>query len=167
MEILCPTCPACPISLRASKAFQFTCPGTRTSTLYTLIRCHRVWLLIMVCIKAGTINPLINQFIDKFHKNDYHCRFANNQTFDFCVCYFTVFTLSIQTPQLLTILCLKFEQVQFTIHCCVKNSWMSGKQCSPWWDDANVAFHLGLHCLLRPVCPNTYKSITYGRVILR
>ena len=34
-------------------------------------------------------------------------------------CYFTVFTFSIETPQLLTILYLKFEQVQFTTHCCV------------------------------------------------
>ena len=30
-----------------------------------------------------------------------------------------VITLSIQTPQLLTILYLKFEQVQFTTNCCV------------------------------------------------
>ena len=41
---------------------------------------------------------LINKLIDKFHKNDYHYRFADNRSFDFCVCYFTVFTLSIQTP---------------------------------------------------------------------
>ena len=34
--------------------------------------------------------------------------------------YFTVFTLSIQTPQLLTILVLKFEQKQFPTRCCVK-----------------------------------------------
>ena len=40
----------------------------------------------------------------KFHKNDYPYRCANNQSFDFCVCYFTLLTLSIQTPQLLTIL---------------------------------------------------------------
>ena len=51
-------------------------------------------------------------------RNDYHY-FVNNRSFDFCVCYFTVFTLSIQTPQLLTILNLKFEQVQFTTHSCV------------------------------------------------
>ena len=29
--------------------------------------------------------------INKFHKNDYHYRFANNPSFDFCVCYFTIF----------------------------------------------------------------------------
>ena len=43
----------------------------------------------------------------------------------------TVFTLSIQTPQPLTILYLKFEQVQFTTHFSVLNSWMSGKQYRP------------------------------------
>ena len=31
----------------------------------------------------------------------------------------TVFTLSIRTPQLLTIYVLKFEPVQFTTRCCV------------------------------------------------
>ena len=36
------------------------------------------------------------------------------------VYYFDIFTLSIQTPQLFTILDLKFEQVQFTTHCCVE-----------------------------------------------
>ena len=32
---------------------------------------------------------------------------------------YTVFTLSIPTPQLLTMLVLNFEQVQFTTRCCV------------------------------------------------
>ena len=32
----------------------------------------------------------------------------------------TIFTLSIQTPQLLSILVLNFEQVQFTTRCCLK-----------------------------------------------
>ena len=31
----------------------------------------------------------------------------------------TIITLSIQTPQLLTLLFLKFEQVQYTTRCCV------------------------------------------------
>ena len=53
----------------------------------------------MVCTKTGMINRVIDKLIDKYHKNDYHNRFANNRSFDFCVCYFTVFTLSIQTPQ--------------------------------------------------------------------
>ena len=37
----------------------------------------------------------------------------------------------------------------------LKNYWVSGKQCT---DEMlhNVASHLGLHCLLRPVCSNTY-----------
>ena len=51
----------------------------------------------------------------------------------------------------LTIIHLKFEQVQFTTHCCVLNSWVGGKQCRPWWDAEFGASHLGLHCLLRPV----------------
>ena len=38
-----------------------------------------------------------------------------------------------------------------------KNCLMSGKQCRPWWD---VASHLGLHCLVRSVCLNTYRK--YG-----
>ena len=46
--------------------------------------------------KGGTINRIIDLLIDKFHQNDYHYRFANNRSFDFCVCYFTVFTLTIQ-----------------------------------------------------------------------
>ena len=39
--------------------------------------------------------------------------------FEMGLLYFTVFTLSIRTPQLSTILVLKFEQVQFTTQCCV------------------------------------------------
>ena len=39
-----------------------------------------------------------------------------------------VFTLSIGTPQLLTILILNFEQVQFTSDVVSKNCWMSVKQ---------------------------------------
>ena len=35
------------------------------------------------------------------------------------VSYFTVFILSIRVSQLLTILNLKFEQVQLTTQCCV------------------------------------------------
>ena len=72
--------------------------------------------------KAATTNRVINEFIDKFNKNDYHYRFANNRSFDFCACYFTVFILSIQTPKLLTILYLKFEQVQLLPNVVSKNS---------------------------------------------
>ena len=36
-----------------------------------------------------------------------------------------------------------------------KNCLISGKQGRSWWD---VAFHLGLHCLLRSVCPNMYSK---------
>ena len=41
-----------------------------------------------------------------------------------------------------------------------KNCCTSGKQCSPDETPLSAASHLGLHCLLRPVCPNTYSK--YG-----
>ena len=65
----------------------------------------------LVSSKAGMINRII--------ENYYRYRFANSRSFDFCVCYFTVINLSIQTPELLIILNLKFEQLQFTTRCCV------------------------------------------------
>ena len=34
----------------------------------------------MIDIRAGTINRIIDELIDKFHKNDYHYRFANNRS---------------------------------------------------------------------------------------
>ena len=43
----------------------------------------------------------------------------------------TVFTLIILKPQLLTIIILKFEKVQFTTHIVSKNCGMNGKQCRP------------------------------------
>ena len=71
----------------------------------------------------------------------------------------TVFTLSIWTPQLLTILVLKFEQVYFTARCCLKllDEWQTVDTDEM---PRSVASHLGLHSLLRPVCPNTYGK--YG-----
>ena len=41
------------------------------------------------------------------------------QTYQQVVKWITVFTLSIRTPQRLTIYVLKFEPVQFTTRCCV------------------------------------------------
>ena len=39
---------------------------------------------------------------------------------------------------------------------------MSGKRVDPDEMPHSVASYLGLHCLLRPVCPNTYgKYCTY------
>ena len=49
-----------------------------------------------LAFKVGTINRIIDWLIDNFHKNDYRYRFANNRSFDFCACYFTVLTLGIQ-----------------------------------------------------------------------
>ena len=42
-----------------------------------------------------------------------------------------------------------------------KNCWISCKQSIP--DETPAASHLGLHCLLRPVCPNTYGK--YGKPV--
>ena len=36
------------------------------------------------------------------------------------------------------------------------NCWMSGRQADPDEIPSSAVSHLGLHCLLRPVCPNTY-----------
>ena len=33
--------------------------------------------------KAGTINRIMDYLIDKFHKNNYHYRLANNRSYDF------------------------------------------------------------------------------------
>ena len=44
------------------------------------------------------INRLIDYLIDKYHKNEYSYRLADNRSFYFCVCYFSVFTPSILTP---------------------------------------------------------------------
>ena len=62
--------------------------------------------------KAGIINWLI----DKFHKNDYHYRFANNQSL---ISVFVTLPYIHLVFRHLTILYLKFEQVQSTTHCCV------------------------------------------------
>ena len=48
----------------------------------------------------------------------------------------SVFTLSIQRPQLLTMLVLKFEKVNLLPDVVSKNCWMNGKQCRPWQDTA-------------------------------
>ena len=54
------------------------------------------------------------------HQWKFHC--LSHMDFSVNDCYnnrYTIFTLSIRTPQLLTMLVLKFEQVQFTTRCCV------------------------------------------------
>ena len=50
--------------------------------------------------------------LESFHRED-----SNEYPKDIFSC--TVFTLSIRTPELLTIYVLKFEPVQFTTRCCV------------------------------------------------
>ena len=76
----------------------------------------------------------------------------------------TVFTLGIQTPQPRTILVLKFEQVSFTTRCYVFNvaGWKANRvDTDETLQNKTQHFaepHLGLHSLLRPVCPITYHK---------
>ena len=76
-----------------------------------------------------------------------------------------VFTLSIRTPQLLTILVPEFEQVQFTTQCCVwKNAGWVANSVNLDEMPHSAASHLVLYCLLRPVCQNTYSK--YGTFLI-
>ena len=61
-------------------------------------------------------------------------------------CTIFKFTINIQTPYVLIIHVLKFEQVHFTTFCCAWNGWTSDKQCRPWSD--SVASDMDLRCLL-------------------
>ena len=60
----------------------------------------------------------------------------------------TVFTLSIATPHLLTILVLKLGIVR-PIAVCIANS------VDPDQIPHSAVSDLGIHCLQRPICPNT------------
>ena len=69
----------------------------------------------------------------------------------------TIFTVSIGTPYLLTILLLNFEIVHSTTCWCAWNI----ATCMLNNVDADqrphfAATNLSLHCLYRPICPNTY-----------
>ena len=66
------------------------------------------------------------------------------------------FNQSIRTPQLLTILVLKFEQVIL----CLKITGGVANSVDPGETPRYATSHLGLHCLLRPICLNTYGK--YG-----
>ena len=46
-------------------------------------------------------------------------------------------------------LCSKLNKCNLLPDVVSKNCWMSGDQCKP----CSVVSYLGLHCLLRPVCP--------------
>ena len=70
----------------------------------------------------------------------------------------TVFTLSIATPQLLTIL-LKFENCLFHYPLmCFKYCWMNGKHCRPWSDATFCSI-----CSVFTLCPG--MSVPILRVI--
>ena len=60
-----------------------------------------------------------SEMIDKFKKNT-ETNTENNSFLNVAISLIvTMFILSIRTPQILTILVLKFEPVQFTTQCCV------------------------------------------------
>ena len=67
----------------------------------------------------------------------------------------TVFTINIEMPLLLTIFVLTFEHFLFTACWCVYNS----AGCVANRGDPDQMLHSavsyqGLHCVLRPACPN-------------
>ena len=74
----------------------------------------------------------------------------------------TVFTLSIRTPQLLTIHVPKIwtSTIHYPMLCLKIAGWVANS-VDPDETPRSAASHLGLYCLLRPVCPNTYGK--YGR----
>ena len=49
---------------------------------------------------------------------------------------------------------LYYEQIQFTIRYCLKIAGWVANSVDPDEKPRSAASHLGLHCLLRPVCPN-------------
>ena len=69
----------------------------------------------------------------------------------------TIFTLSIGTsyPLTCTILVLKFEIVHSTTCLCVLKYCCMYGSVDPDQTPHSEASDLGLHCLQRPVCPNT------------
>ena len=71
-------------------------------------------------------------------------------------CTNTVFTLSIGTPYLLTILVVMFEIVHSTTSWCLYNiAGCMANSVDPDQMPRSAASDLGLHCLQRPICPNT------------
>ena len=74
---------------------------------------------------------------------------------------FTVYTLKIGTPELLTIFVLKFEQVHlYYLLVCLKTARWVANNVDLDQMLQNVVYDLGLHCLPRPVCPITYYGNT-------
>ena len=74
------------------------------------------------------------------------------QNTDYCT---TVFTVSIETSYLLTILVLKFETVHSTTSQCVNIVVCMVNRVDPDQTPHSAASDLGLHCLQRPICHNT------------
>ena len=71
------------------------------------------------------------------------------------VCQTTVKILKIGTPEIITIIVLQLEQLDFTVQYCVQKM-----QTEQQTEKTLIRLlheeqsDLGLHCLLRPICPN-------------
>ena len=78
------------------------------------------------------------------------------------MCYYCVITgvltvkiLKIGTPEIITIIILQLEQLDFTVQYCVQKM-----QTEQQTEKTLIRLlheeqsDLGLHCLLRPICPN-------------
>ena len=71
------------------------------------------------------------------------------------VIIFTVKILKIGTPEIITIIVLQLEQLGFTVQYCVQKM-----QTEQQTEKTLIRLlheeqsDLGLHCLLRPICPN-------------
>ena len=73
--------------------------------------------------------------------------------------FITVFTLSIMTPYLLTILVLKFETVH-AITLCLKYCWIYGKQCRPWSGTVFCGIWSGSTLIMLRVIVVTFKALS-------
>ena len=60
--------------------------------------------------------------------------------------------LKFGTPEFLTMLVLKFEQSQFTVYA----GWIADSIDPDQMSQTDQQYHLGLHCLLRPLCSNIH-----------
>ena len=82
--------------------------------------------------------------------------------FRFSRALFTVFAHSIQTPQPLTHFIQIWTSTIYYPMLCLKIAGWVANNVDPDETLQFVASHMGLHCLLRPVWPNTYNKVLYG-----
>ena len=92
---------------------------------------------------------LNNSYLDIIRRMDYYssCTTTEITTFEF--------TVKIGTPEIITIIVLHLEQLDFTVQYCVQKM-----QTEHQTEKTLIRLlheeqsDLGLHCLLRPICPN-------------